>query len=320
MEQAERLMDLFGLLVRAKVPVSFDEIRGQIPDAYTQGDIDSAKRMFERDKDVLRELGVPIETRSKDIWTEESNAYFVDPKLYYLPEISFSKDEAAALFVAAGASGEGDAEKGLRKLLSSVGSDPLDAPDQMVIVDSPELSGGLATRLSQAIAESRAVSFSYRSARGEASERTLDPYAIVWRSGHYYVVGMDHDRSEIRCFRVSRFASEPADAGEAPTKAPDGFRGRDHVTGGPWGPDEAEKVPVRIAFSERVSWWATQGIEAVETQVSADGREEKTLPGSMDGSFVSWVLSFGPDAEVLDPPQLRSAVIARLEGLLDDSK
>ena len=316
MEQAERLMDLFGLLVRSKQPVTFEEIRERVPDAYTQEDIDSAKRMFERDKDVLRELGVPIETRSKDIWTEESNAYFVDPDRYYLPEIAFSREEAAALFVAAGASGEGDAEKGLRKLLASVGTDPLEASSSTVPVDSPELSGGLATRLSQAIADRRAVSFSYRAAQGETSRRTIDPYAIVWRSGHYYLVGMDHDRSEIRCFRVSRFASEPDDAGEALTVAPEDFRGRDHVVGGPWGPEEAEKVPVTIAFSVRVSWWATQGMDGVGSRPAAEGWEEKVLPGSTDESFVSWILSFGPDARVVDPPAVRAAVIARLEEAL----
>jgi len=320
MEQAERLMDLFGLLVRSKQSVTFEEIRDRVPDAYTQEDVDSAKRMFERDKDALRELGVPIETRSKDIWTEESNAYFVDPDRYYLPEISFSKEEAAALFVAAGASGEVDAEKGLRKLLASVGTEPLDGSISTVSVDSPELSGGLATRLSQAIADGRAVSFSYRAAQGETSQRTIDPYAIVWRSGHYYLVGMDRDRSEIRCFRVSRFASDPGDAGEAQTRAPEDFRGRDHVVGGPWGPDEAERVPVTIAFSERVSWWATQGIEGVESREVADGWEEKILPGSTDDSFVSWVLSFGPDARVLDPTSLRSAVLARLEEALANSE
>lgn len=309
-------MDLFGLLVRAKQPVTFEEIRDQIPDAYTQGDPESAKRMFERDKDVLRELGVPIETRSKDVWTDEANAYFVDPQRYYLPEISFTKEEAAALFVAAGAAQERDAETGLRKLLSGVGSDPLEAAGEPVLVDSPELSGGLVTSLSRSIADSRAVSFSYRSGRGEDSERSLDPYSIVWRSGHYYVVGMDRDRNEIRCFRLSRFASDPLDQGKAASGPPEDFQGRDHVAGSPWGPDGSEKVPVRIAFSEKVSWWATQGIAGVETAAMLNGWDQKLLPGSVDDSFVSWILSFGPDAQVIDPPQLRTAVIERLEELI----
>lgn len=318
MEQAERLMDLFGLLVRAKKPVTFEEIRDQIPDAYTQEDPESAKRMFERDKDVLRELGVPIETRSKDVWTDEANAYFVDPRRYYLPEIAFSEEEAAALFVVAGAAQERDAETGLRKLLSGVSSDLPESVGEPVLVDPPELSDGLVTSLSRSIADSRAVSFKYRSGRGEDSERTLDPYSIVWRSGHYYVVGMDRDRNDIRCFRLSRFTSEPLDRGEASSSPPEGFRGRDHVAGGPWGPDASEKVPVTVAFSEKVSWWATQGIAGVETVATLDGWDQKQLSGSLDDSFVSWILSFGPDAQVIDPPRLRAAVIERLEELVGD--
>ena len=66
MDQTERLLDLLGLLLDAAAPVTFEHIRMELKDAYTQGDVDSAKRMFERDKDALRELGIPIETTSKD--------------------------------------------------------------------------------------------------------------------------------------------------------------------------------------------------------------------------------------------------------------
>jgi predicted DNA-binding transcriptional regulator YafY len=316
MDQTERLLDLLGLLLDASTPVTFDHIRMELKDAYTQGDVDSAKRMFERDKDTLRELGVPIETTSRDEWTDENNAYFIPKDKFYLPEIGFTPDEISALLVAATSAGEDDfAERALRKLLYGAEAALLRGRDDPLLAGGPDLSGDRLAAVADAIAERRQVSFEYMTSAGDTSERQVDPYSLVWRSGHYYLVGLDRDRNDIRSFRISRFASDVASAGTA-SAPPDGFSGRDHVTGGPRGLEGSEPVSTRIAFTDRVSWWATADVQGAAKVESADGWDEILLPGSLDGSFVSWVLSFGPDARVLEPEALRLAVISRLEAVL----
>lgn len=316
MDQTERLLDLLGLLLDATKPVTFDHIRMELKDAYTQGDIDSAKRMFERDKDTLRELGVPIETTSKDEWTDENNAYLIPKDRFYLPEIRFSPDETSALLVAATSAGEDDfAERALRKLLYGTEAALLRGRDDPLLAAGPDISGDRLAAAADAIAERRQVSFEYMNSSGEPSERHVDPYSLVWRSGHYYLVGLDRDRNDIRSFRISRFASDVASQGAA-SAPPDGFAGRDHVSGGPRGLEGSEPVSVRIAFTDRVSWWATADIQEAEKVDSAGGWDEILIPGSLDASFVSWVLSFGPDARVLEPEALRVAVVSRLEAVL----
>jgi len=312
MDPLERMLDLLGLLLDTRLPVTFAEIRGNLPEAYNQPDAKSAKRQFERDKDVLRELGVPVETSGTDA-SDSEDAYFIPKDRYYLPSIDFTPDEVSALLVASATSGEDDdAQRGVRKLLFGADAVMLSGADPPLVAAGPDLSGPLATELGEAIRGGRSVGFSYRKTSGEPSEREVDPYGLVWRSGHWYLVGLDRARGEIRCFKLSRFASGVVAGGEA-SQPPDGFAAREHVSRGPWGLEDAEMSTARIAFGERVAWWAASAVDGSQASDPKDGWVETILPGTLDDSFVSWILSFGPDARVLEPPELREAVVARLE-------
>ncbi len=61
-----------------------------------------------------------------------------------------------------------------------------------------------------AVDGNRRVRFGYRTSQGQASEREVDAFAMVYRGGHWYLVGHDTDRDDIRAFRLSRFTGEPA--------------------------------------------------------------------------------------------------------------
>src|SRR5439155_151534 len=116
MEPLERLLNLVGLLLETEHPMTFEEIRRTLP-AYGGDNLDSAKRKFERDKDILREYGVPLEMAATDVWDVEQG-YTIPKDRYYLPEIAFTPEEVTALFVAAqSASEETVVARGVRKLL-----------------------------------------------------------------------------------------------------------------------------------------------------------------------------------------------------------
>src|SRR5437867_11253422 len=99
MHPVERLLNLTALLLEAPRPLTFSQIRQRVP-AYGQGELAAAKRMFERDKDLLREAGIPVELVPTDPF-EVEEGYTIPKERYYLPDVDFSAEEMSALFVAA---------------------------------------------------------------------------------------------------------------------------------------------------------------------------------------------------------------------------
>ena len=311
MHPLERLVNLVALLLESRLPLTFEQIRSKLAEGYGHGDLASAKRMFERDKDVLRDIGVPIEVVATDAW-EVEQGYSIDKVRYYLPEIAFTPEEVSALFVAVRSAGDVSAEDAVRKLLSGAEGGILAGFGGSGLAGGPDPN---LRQAAEAVAGQRQVVFGYRTSRGERSERRVDALGLAVRSGHWYLVGFDQDRGEIRSFRLSRISGGLAISGEG-SEPPDGFRAADHVQAGPWGPGEPRSTAT-VAFSPEVAWWATGGVPGSEVVATRpDGWVELRVPAQPGQSLAPWVLSFGPDAEAVDPPELRDEVVARLEAIV----
>ncbi|MEX0753923.1 MAG: WYL domain-containing protein [Actinomycetota bacterium] len=316
MNQLERLLNLVGLLLDSRRPLTFELIREQM-EGYEAGD--SGKRKFERDKDILRDNGIPIELVTVDPWEGAPQAYTIPKDAYYLPEIAFTPQELSALFLAARSAPEDDAsaEQAVRKLLSGAEGGVFSGAGPGPLGIGPDADAGRLTATAEAVLRGgRRVSFAYTTARGDRSQRIVDAWGLAWRAGHWYLVGRDVEREEIRAFRLSRFDSDPKDAGEG-SEPPDDFHAAGHVELGLWGPGEPTTSAI-VAFSPDVAWWATKGIpEARVREPGADGWVEVTVPSASDEGLASWVLGFGPQARVIAPEGLRTAVLSRLEKVLD---
>lgn len=314
MHPLERLINLVAMLLEARRPFTFDEIRETLS-AYQQEDPASAKRMFERDKDTLREVGIPIEVTSTDVWDAEQG-YRIPKDRYYLPEITFTPEEVWALFVAAHAPGEGgEAERAFWKLATGVDTNVLADIAERSPAPGLDASGPHLGSIADALARRRRIRFRYRSAQGKSGQRTVDPYALLFRGGNWYLVGLDTSKDEIRAYRLSRLSGPVKDVGEAEAP-PEGFEAAQHVQAGPWGVGEPQAT-ARVSFSPTIAPWAvaaTTGAQLVAT--GPDGWVEVEVPSSGSDAFVSWVLSFGPDARLESPRSLRDEVVARLEAVL----
>jgi proteasome accessory factor B len=310
----ERLINLLALLLEAPRPLTFDEIRRTLPEAYEQADKASAKRQFERDKDTLRQVGIPIEVVPTDAF-EVEEGYVIPKDRYELPDISFTPEEAAALFVAATApGGDPQAAQAVRKLATGVASGASAALAEAEATPGVDASGPHLEAVADAAARRRRVRFRYRPLEGEAGEREVDVWALVFRKGAWYLVGRDRGRDEIRSYRLSRIGSDVRDAGEA-DPAPEDFRASEHLQVGPWGLGEPQTT-ARVAFSPKVAWWALAGVAGARTlRTRADGWTEAEVPAGQGEAFVSWILSFGPDARVVSPKAVRDAVVSSLESV-----
>jgi proteasome accessory factor B len=313
MEPLERLLNLVGLLLETRMPLTFEQIRDTL-EPYRQENVDSAKRMFERDKDILRDYGVPLELIDTDAWGTEQG-YVIPKDAYYLPEISFTPAELSALFVAAqGVRNDTPAEQAVRKLMVGAEGGLLAGLAGGPLASGSDARGPLVMSVASAAQAHRRVRFGYQTSKGTVSDRDVDAYTAVFRAGHWYLVGFDHEREEARSFRLSRFTTDLTDAGEG-SEPPEGFRATDLVTSGPW--TAAGEQRATIALSPDIAWWATGSlVGARQVRTRDDGWVEVTVPVADERELAPIVIQFGPDAVVVDPPTLREHVVARLEAIL----
>ncbi|MGH2597436.1 MAG: helix-turn-helix transcriptional regulator [Actinomycetota bacterium] len=313
MAPLERLLNLVGLLLETRTPLTFEQIR-QTLEPYGQEKVDSAKRMFERDKDILRDYGVPLELVDTDAWGTEQG-YVIPKEKYYLPEISFSPEELGALLVAAqGVQNDTPAEEAVRKLMVGVEGGVLAGLAGGPLASGSDARGSLVMEVAAAAQVHRRVRFGYRTSQGNASDRDVDVYTALFRTGHWYLVGFDHERDEARSFRLSRFTTDLTDVGEG-GEPPDGFRAADLVQAGPWVASGEERAT--IALSPEVAWWATSSLVGAEPiRTRDDGWVEVSLPVADERELAPLILQLGPDAVVVAPSTLRDEVVARLEALV----
>lgn len=229
--------------------------------------------------------------------------------------MSFTPDEVWALFVAAHAPGEsGEAELAFQKLSTGAETNVLTAMAERTAAPGVDPSGPLLGAIADALARRRAVRFRYRPSQGKPGIREVDPYSLIFRGGNWYLAGLDRSRGDVRSFRLSRVVSPVKEVGEA-SGPPEGFDASGLLESGPWGLGRPA-ARARIGFSPKVAWWAVRDVPgATVLKTRRDGWVEADVPASESDTFVSWILSFGPDARVYSPKPIRDHVVARLEAL-----
>ena len=310
-DRLERLINLVIALRETRRPMTAADIRDRVA-GYGQPDQEAFRRMFERDKADLRDLGVPVDTVSLEPW-DDRPGYRIDPKRYNLPDVRLQPDELAALALAVQATGLGDeGVPGLLKLEVAAG-EPIAGRRS----GDPGLGVSLASPHRQTLVEAQltrtVVRFTYRAMGGKAKDRTVDPHAMVHRSGRWYLVGHDHAREQRRAYRLDRIEGDVRTVGERGAfSPPDTEIGVDDVVPAPppGGPDTAE-----VLASDEVAWQVARRARG-GGQPEDDGWTRFVVPVRDAEELLGWVLPLGPDVKVMGPPELRDLVIERLEALL----
>jgi proteasome accessory factor B len=340
----QRWIDLIAVLLTHKYGMTFEQLRTEVPGYAGAAKRESVARTFERDKDELRALGVPIETLAPAEDDEGGQQrYRVEPRELYLPylmiagggarssararddarrlrpgyrsvpSLSFEPDEYTAL--AHGAERAAalddvtvahDAIGALRKLAFDL---PIDsalsvAPETSLTPNEPATAQRLRP-LGEALLRLKRVSFTYHSmARNVTQQRTVEPYGLFFLSRHWYLAARDVESGTLRNFRVSRMSEIGVNS-----KQP---QSHDYTIPGDFRLSDhavdrrAWEIGDGDAREMIVEFRGDSGATAAAVKLGRAGSAPRVRAFSVRrmDTFCRWLLSFAGEAVPVSPPEL----------------
>lgn len=312
-------MNLVIALLSTSSYLTAEKIRKNVA-GYSDSPSDEAfSRMFERDKNELRDLGIPLETGRLSAF-DATEGYRINRQAYALPPVELTAEESASVAVATQLWQSPEmvtATQSALLKLRAAGVD-VDSEDAGVAFTSTAALPGLRGSeevlgvLLAATNSGRVVQFEHRPSRNEPFRtRTVEPWGVVTHRGRWYLVGHDRDRDDTRTFRLSRIAPGAKAVGPAGAVTVPDVNLRQLV----------QRVVADVPTGEQARVWIAEGrATALRRQASTAtprlfrGRagEEITVDIGMYDRLAREIASYGTDAVALDPPQLREDVVARL--------
>jgi proteasome accessory factor B len=299
----ERLLNLVAALLDTAVPLSAEQIGARIESYPEPGP--SFRRAFERDKDDLREMGIPIRVEEIPGSDPPLTGYRILRQEYAGQVPDLTPDELAALHVASNlVRVQGPAADDALRKLGGVSLAPATGAPIAAIPSDPRLAP-----LFQAATELALVSFRYH-----GTDRTVEPHRLSFTRGQWYLAAFDRTRGGDRLFRVDRIE------GDVVVGAPRAFTRPATVGSDPrvraWELGDADVVNARILVDSDQALWAVHaaGQHAV-IEERPDGSIVLELEVRKPNAFRSFVLAFLEHAEVLEPAELRADIVRWLEAL-----
>jgi len=300
----ERLINLTIALLATKRYLTKSEIFRSV-EGY-EGSEETKERMFERDKDDLRNLGVAIEVGSFDPVFEDEAGYRIKPEKYSLDLGEISGVQIALLSLAAeawrGAALDTSAHSALTKLRSVGVESDLDALPAI----APRFNAAHKDFqiITNAISKRARISFTYVSSTLELQQRNIEPYAIATKGSFWYLAGNDLEKSELRTFRLDRIDGDISISKDAQKyEIPDGFDLFSHFEN-----QELGKIATVDVRKGKAHLLRTHALSTVDM-----GEWDRITTSYISSQkFIELVLWHGDDALIIEPQELRREIVAKL--------
>jgi proteasome accessory factor B len=309
--KVERLLNLSAALLAAERPLTAAEIRRRVP-GYPE-DLASFRRAFERDKDDLRQMGIPLRLQRVEGDGGWTDAYRIPPDEYALRDPGLEGDELAALHFAVHAVRlEGVSSAGALQTLAGEHLAAGEATSEVAEGATPLARVPVDRRLMDlfgALVDRHPVAMTYN-----GTARVVEPHRLDYQRGRWYLSGHDRQRAEARSFRVERIEGDVevlrAESFVPPAQPHPGVVLRSWQLGN----EEPVWADVAVDADQAVSARRHLGEEAV-LATDGEGRVRFRVPVRNRDAFRSFVLTFLDHAEVLGPAELRADIVGWLEEL-----
>ncbi len=311
--KTERILNLTICLLVSGRYLPKSRIREAVEGYHNLSDA-AFERTFERDKDELRSLGVPIEVGSFDPLFDDEPGYRILSSEFALPAIDLDAEEASVVGVAARVWRHASMAESTRSAIAKLraaGVEP-DASQLASLEPSVQASEPGFEMLWNAVLDRARVSFTYR----DGSPRTLEPWGLTSFRGRWYVLGWDVDRAATRMFKLSRMTDLPRRVSRA---------GSYEV------PADLDLRRLARSLSPREpTETAVLAIRAGKAPALARRGEPTTSDVQLQAGFAVYAVGFGDlhsaaeeisqyaaDVVVLEPPELRELVIRGLTAVAE---
>lgn len=320
--KVERLVNLVIALLSTRGYITAEKIRSSVAGYADSPNTEAFSRMFERDKNELRDLGIPLEV-GRVSQLDPTEGYRINRDAYALPPVELTPDEAAAVAVATQLWESPElitaTQSALLKLRAAgVDVDPLDNGAPVAIASPAGVPGLRGSEdvlgiLLSAIDSRQAVQFPHRSSRAEPfTTRTVEPWGVVTEKGRWYLVGHDRDRDATRTFRLSRIGAEVTPIGPAgAVTLPDDVDLRQIVARTVAETPTGTRATVWVADG-RATALRRAGRSVGPRQLAGRDGEVIELDAVAGDRLARDITGYGADAIVLEPQSLRDEVLARL--------
>ncbi|MFC8192284.1 helix-turn-helix transcriptional regulator [Cellulomonas sp. NPDC057328] len=318
---AERLLNLVIALVNTPGRMTKEQVRSSVAGYQDAASTEAFERMFERDKDTLRELGIPVLTVTHAGHGDDVG-YRIDTERWSLPPVELTAAELGVLALAAqlwqDQSLRADSSRALTKL-RAVGHAP-EAGDLVAGLAPRVRAGGDAfAPLVDAVQARQAVRFTYHAATtGEVRVRHVEPWKLLARRGGWVLLARDRDRGASRSFRLSRIRGAVRAVGEPgafdpPT--PDELAEASRM----WAGDGPERTALVAVTPDRAGALRARG-----TPVPADAtlppgadavlaaRDLVAVPFRLAWELAEEVVGYADAVVVLEPSDVRDEVVRLL--------
>jgi proteasome accessory factor B len=322
--RTERLLDLITYLLNAKEPVSWRKIKNHFPEDYARGVEESNQRKFERDKAELISLGIPIDYQGGSEIQKEG--YLIQKDNLFLPEIEFRPGEFSLLMLSAEAVRENESfpyrdqlESALHKIIS-LQKHIHPAPQELAISysqgDKRSMQSAFIHKIQDALDRRKSIVIQYHAfSTGETTQRSVNPYGLIFRKGKWTLVAWDHLRKDIRTFVVTRIEELQVNQKKPGTpdyEIPDDFTLQAYQDQQPWELKIHEPIQVTLQISgHRVNELVPQLSKARSL-----GPNTFQLQVTNQSGLISWILSQKTDVQVLEPAELNHRICEVLQALI----
>ena len=218
-----------------------------------------------------------------------------------------------------------EARSAFRKLAFDLDPDAFAEDTPVLFADPPGAAEVLSVLkdVSGALLDRKRLAFTYHGIhRGETTQREVKPYGLLFQGGHWYLVGHDALRNDVRVFRVARIEDvkpNPRTPNTPDFEVPAEFRLDDWTGREAWELGEPEESPVRaeVRFRFPQSLWAERNGYGERVEEGDDGSVVRAFEVRQADPFVRWVLSQDGEAEIVSPPELAERLRETMQRVLD---